>query len=211
MGYADNIKKPPRTLLDSERKALLQVSGEHAEGFRDHVIFSIALGTAMREHEILALNVGDVTNETGGIREKLTLKVFKRSRHDKPETARSKKTQVVFVPRTLQYKLAKFLRWKKHEKQDLSPGAPLFMSREGARMSGRRLRAVFHDWQRKAGFETVFKFHALRHTSLTNLFKESKDIRVVQAQARHASIVTTSIYVVPTDQDVSRAVRGLDC
>ncbi len=209
MGYADSIKKPPRTLLDSERKALLQVSGQHAESFRDHVIFSIALGTGLREHEILALNVGDITNDSGGIREKLTLKVFKRSRHDDP--TKKRQPQTVFVPRTLQYKLAKYLRWKKHEKQDLSSCAPLFVSREGARLSGRRLRAAFHEWQRKAGFETVFKFHALRHTSLTNLFKESNDIRVVQAQARHSSIVTTSMYVVPTDQDVANAVRDLEC
>lgn len=209
MGYADKIKKPPRTLLENERKALLQVSGQHAEGFRDHVIFSIALGTALREHEILALNVGDIRAETGGIRERVTLKIFKRSRHDKP-TAQPK-TQTIFLPRTLQYKLAKYLRWKQLQKENLGVGAPLFMSRQGNRLGARRLRMAFHEWQSKAGFEHVFHFHALRHTSLTNLFRESKDIRVVQAQARHASIVTTSMYVGPTDEDVATAVRGLDC
>lgn len=210
MGYADTIKKPPRTLLDKEVNALLKASGQHAESFRDHVIFSIALGTGLREHEILALNVGDVRSTSGGIRERVTLKVFKRSRHDKPSVA--PKTQTVFFPRTLQYKLAKFLRWKTLEKEGLSPDAPLFMSRQlGSRLSTRRLRTIFQEWQVEAGIEQTFKFHALRHTALTNLFRETKDIRVVQAQARHSSIHTTSIYVTPSDEDVARAVRGMHC
>ena len=47
-------------MTEGEQRAILKTSGEHARGFRDHVIFSMALGTALREHEILALNVGDV-------------------------------------------------------------------------------------------------------------------------------------------------------
>lgn len=209
MGYADNTKKPPRTLLESERKALLQVSGQHVDGFRDHIIFSIALGTGLREHEILALNVGDIQADGGGIRERVTLKVFKRSRHDKP--SKTPKTQTVFLPRTLQYKLAKYLRWKTLQKEDLSVRAPLFVSRQNGRLSGRRLRAAFHEWQHKAGFEEIFKFHALRHTALTALFEETKDIRVVQSQGRHASINTTMIYVRPSDDQIASAVRGLAC
>ena len=58
--YVDTIRKPPSTLTVDEQTALLRVTGEHKDGFRDHVLFSVALGTALREHEIAALTVGDI-------------------------------------------------------------------------------------------------------------------------------------------------------
>ena len=77
--YADAIAKPPRTLTDLEQKLLLKVTGEHRDGFRDHVIISFALGTGLREHEILALDLGDVFDDEGGAKRRVTLRVFKRS------------------------------------------------------------------------------------------------------------------------------------
>ena len=52
--YVDNIRNPPRTLTEAEQRRLLKVSGEHKAGFRDHLLFSLALGTGLREHEIKA-------------------------------------------------------------------------------------------------------------------------------------------------------------
>lgn len=52
--YADAIAKPPRTLTELEQKLLLKTTGEHRDGFRDHVLISLALGTGLREHELLA-------------------------------------------------------------------------------------------------------------------------------------------------------------
>jgi len=57
---ADAIAKPPRTLTDLEQKLILKTTGEHRDGYRDHVIISLALGTGLREHELIALHVGDV-------------------------------------------------------------------------------------------------------------------------------------------------------
>lgn len=57
--YAGAILRPPRTLTELEQATPLEVNGEHRDGFRDHVIFAVALGTGLREHEIAALDVGD--------------------------------------------------------------------------------------------------------------------------------------------------------
>lgn len=43
--YADAIAKPPRTLTELEQKLILKTTGEHRDGFRDHVLISLALGT----------------------------------------------------------------------------------------------------------------------------------------------------------------------
>ena len=63
MSYIDAVRSPPKTLTTDEQRALLRVTGEHKRGFRDHVFFSLALGTALREHELVALNVGDVSDD----------------------------------------------------------------------------------------------------------------------------------------------------
>lgn len=77
--YADVIAKPPRTLTDLEQKLIFKTTGEHRDGFRDRVIISLALGTRMREHELLALDAGDVFDEGCLARRRVTLRVFKRS------------------------------------------------------------------------------------------------------------------------------------
>jgi integrase len=80
--YAAAIPRPPRTLTEVEQAALLKVTGEHRDGFRDHVIFAVALGTGLREHEIAALDVGDVLHEDGRVRRRIALRTFKRSSTD---------------------------------------------------------------------------------------------------------------------------------
>ena len=64
--HADAIAKPPRTLTDLEQKLILKTTGEHHDGFRDHVLISLALGTEPREHELLALDMGDVFDDGRG-------------------------------------------------------------------------------------------------------------------------------------------------
>jgi integrase len=66
--YIDSIRRAPKTLTEIEQRLLLKTTGQHRAGFRDHVIFSLALGTALREHEILALDVGDVFDDAGKAR-----------------------------------------------------------------------------------------------------------------------------------------------
>ena len=80
--YIDSIRRAPKTLTEAEQRSLLKTTGQHRAGFRDHVIFSLALGTALREHEILALDIGDVFDNAGRSRRRVQLRVFKRSNDD---------------------------------------------------------------------------------------------------------------------------------
>jgi site-specific recombinase XerD len=201
--YADSGRTPPRTLTEVEQRRLLKATGEHKAGFRDHLIFSMALGTGLREHELLALNVGDVFDGAKA-RRRLVLRVFKRS-SEKPAT------QEVILPDAVRAKLGRFYKWKGSMGQGLAPEEPLFVSRRKRRLSARRLREAFHEWQERAGFERRLSFHTLRHTACSNLYRRTKDIRVTQRFARHKSILTTSIYTHPSDEDLVRAVLDLPC
>ena len=66
--FANTITRAARTLTEQEQRKLLAVTGQRRDGWRDHVIFSVALGAGRREHEILALNVGDVFDDLGRAR-----------------------------------------------------------------------------------------------------------------------------------------------
>jgi len=204
MNYADAIARPPKTLTELEQRLLLKTSGEHRDGFRDHVIFSLALGTGLREHEILALNMGDVFGPDGKARRRIELAVFKRSSEEPAH-------QEVVLPDAVRAKLDKLRGWKRREGQSLESDAPVFVSRLGKRLSTRQLRHLFHLWQERAGFERRLSFHSLRHSACSNIYRRTKDIRLTQRFARHKSILTTSIYAHPSDEDLVRSVRDLPC
>ena len=61
----------PPTLTQAEQKALLQATAGHP---RDHTIFSVALGTALRLGEIVGLNVGDVFHTDASPRTRVRLR-----------------------------------------------------------------------------------------------------------------------------------------
>jgi integrase len=202
--YVSAVRRPPRTLTEVEQARLLRATGERRDGFRDHVILAVALGTGLREHEIAALDVGDLVLEDGRIRRRIELRIFKRS-------TRSPAPQDVFLPDAVWYKLGKFVDWKRSHGEALDPAAPLFVSRRRRRIATRTLRHLFAVWQARAGLDRRFNFHALRHTALTNAYRATRDIRLVQRIARHRSVDTTTVYAAPTDEDILRAVRELPC
>ncbi len=143
--YADSINTAPRTLTDREQRLLLKTTGEHRSGFRDHVIIATALATGLRSHELLALDVGDVFYPDGRCRRSLQLRVFKRSNDDQS-------AQQVVLPDSLRAKLDKLLRWKQAKGEGVAPEAPLFVSRNGNRLSGRQLRESIELITRELGW-----------------------------------------------------------
>lgn len=202
MAFATRTRRPPRTLTDDEVARLLRITGEHRDGFRDHMIFSLALGCALRESEIVGLDVGDVTNNGRTPKRTLQLRVFKRGAGVVDTAA-----QRVPLPDGTYYKLEKYLRWR--APLGLELGLPLFASRQSERLSDRRMRSMFRGWQVEAGFANPYHFHALRHTSLTNLYRRTRDIHLVSRFARHASIATTQIYAHVSDEEILQAAKGL--
>ena len=61
----------PTTLTDDEQKLILRATAKH---LRDHLIISLALGTALRLGEVVGLNVGDVFAPNGTPRVRVRLR-----------------------------------------------------------------------------------------------------------------------------------------
>ncbi len=154
--YVDSVSRPARTLTDNEQRLLLKVTGQRRDGFRDHVIYSVALGSGLREHEILALNVGDVFDEAGHAKRRVRLRVFKRASDDPAP-------QEVMLPDLVRSKLEKLMAGRRRDGEVTGPDTPIFVSRLGRRLSARQLRHAFGVWQKRCGFDRHFSFHCLRH------------------------------------------------
>ena len=189
----------PTTLTTDEQRLILRAT---AGNVRDHLIFSMALGTGLRLAEIVGLDVGDVFAPDGTPRVRVRVR---------KEIAKGGRAADVFLPDRLVAKLKKFWRWKRDLGEDLRPGAPLFANQSRRRISGRRVQHAWSGWQRRAGFDRVYGFHALRHTAVTNVYRASKDLFLAQRFARHASPLTTTVYTHPSDEDMAGRIRSLTC
>ncbi len=117
----------------------------------------------------------------------------------------------MFLPDRLVAKLKRVWTWKKRRGESLEPNAPLFANQSGRRISKRRVQVAWATWQRKAGFDRVYGFHALRHTAVTNVYRASKDLFLAQRFARHVSPLTTTIHTHPSDHDLQRRLKQLSC
>jgi len=89
----------PPTLARSEQTALLQATACHC---RDHLLFSLALGTGLHLAKIVGLNMGDVFSPGSG------------------------RAGDVFLPDVLVSKLEAMRSYKIQVGESLAPDAPLF-------------------------------------------------------------------------------------
>ena len=154
----------PPTLTHSEQKAILRATRRN---LRDHLIYSLALGTGLRLAEIVGLNVGDVYTTEGKPRNRVRLR---------PEIAKNGRAGDVFLPDALLVKFRRFWRHKATRREGLRPEAPLFCSQSRTRISPRRVQFAFRTWQVKAGFDRLYPFHSLRHCAITNVYRASRDL-----------------------------------
>ena len=189
----------PPTLTQDEQRLILRATTKHA---RDHVIISLALGTGLRLGEIVGLNVGDVYAPDG------TPKVRVRVRR---EIAKGGRAGDVFLPDRLVTKMVRFWKWKKRRGERLDAAAPLFCAQSGRRLSKRRVQFMWRTWQERAGFDRLYPFHSLRHTAVTNVYRQTRDLFLAQRFARHASPLTTTVYTHPSDEEMRDRVRRLSC
>lgn len=189
----------PPTLTQAEQKLILRATAGHP---RDHLLFSMALGTGLRLAEIVGLNVGDVFAPDGTPRVRVRIR---------GEIAKGGRAGDVFLPDRLVPKLKRLWKFKKQRSEGLQPGDPLFANQSRRRISTRRVQHAWRTWQQRAGFDRLYPFHSLRHSAVTNVYRASRDLFLAQRFARHVSPLTTTIYTHPGDEEMHGKVRGLAC
>ena len=125
----------PPTLTRPEQDTLLQATKPNP---RDHLLFSLALGTGLRLSEITGLNVGDLFTREGQPRSRMRLR---------REIAKGGRAGDVFLPDALMPKLVRFWSFKVRSGERLNADAPLFCNQSGHRISNRRVQIALRTWQ----------------------------------------------------------------
>lgn len=83
--------------------------------------------------------------------------------------------------------------------------APLFMGRNGTRLTAQSIWQRLRSWARQAGLPSAVHPHMLRHSFASHVLQSSADLRAVQELLGHAAITTTQVYTRLDFQHLSQA------
>ena len=185
--------KQAQVLSERDIKTVLSHISKSAFPARNRCMFLLALYSGMRVGEIAALDVGDVIDTNGKIRDQILL----RAHQTKGNKARS-----VLLNANARDEIQRYLR---HDERDRNK--PLFTSKAGVRFSPNSLVQAFGRIYRASGIDLATS-HSTRRTFITTLAHKGVNVRVLAAISGHASIATTQRYI-DLNENVMRAAVEL--
>ncbi len=183
-------RRVPDVLSSSEQARLCrQPNRRSPTGLRNLCMLRVMLDAGLRAAELLALGVQDIDWRTG----KLLVRQGK-----------GQKDRVLWVnTETLEL----LRQWR--ECHPLAHPTLLFTTLTGRALRTNYLRAMVKRYGRKAGLTKDVHPHLLRHTFATDLYRETKNIRLVQKALGHANLATTMIYTHIVDDELEEALKQL--
>lgn len=107
------------------------------------------------------------------------------------------------VLRLNQDALEKIIMWR--ERRPMQPEL-LFTTLKGGRIKDAYIRAMVKREAAAAGIDKRFYPHLLRHTFATDIYRETKNIRLTQKALGHADLSTTMIYTHINDAELDEAM-----
>jgi integrase/recombinase XerD len=180
-------KRIPETLNEFEIKALLSQPNKRARtGLRDLAMMHLMLNAGLRASEVLSITARDIDWTSGKLR-------IRRGKGDKD--------RIVWLNED---DLDTLRSWReKKPKSEL-----LFTTLDGERINDRYLRAMIKRRARKAGITKDVHPHTLRHTFATDLYRNTRNIRLVQKALGHSDLSTTMIYTHIHDEELESAMKS---
>ena len=189
-------KKPPEVLTEDQAKKFLETVGNH----RWYPIYVLAITTGMREGEILGLHWEDIDLKNEVISVVHTVNYIDgRSVLSQPKTKKSQRPVA----------LAKLTIEVLKEIKDKDSGL-VFTTSSGKPISHRNLLRHYHASLEKASIKRM-RFHDLRHTFATFLFRKKVHPKVVQSMLGHSTIaitIDTYSHIIPDIQE--EAAKKID-
>ena len=179
--------KLPEILTQEEQVALLaQPNKRCSTGLRNYCIMRIMLDVGLRSSEVIKLSIKDINWTTGRL---------------KVQQGKGQKDRMLWINEELLEELGE---WR--EKRPVQSDS-LFATLEGKAINPRYLRAMIKRLGRKSGIAKDVHPHMLRHSFETDLYRETKNIRLVQKALGHADLSTTMIYTHIVDDELEDALK----
>lgn len=181
----------PEVLTHEEQEALLrQPNANNLNGLRNLCLLRLMLNTGLRAAEVLRVKTRDIDWSSG----KLMVRQGK-----------GKKDRSLWVG---EEDLALLKLWIA-KKAGVPESEWLFTNRYGKQIIGRYLRRMVKRLATKAGISKDVHPHTLRHTFATDLFRQTKNLRLTQKALGHSQISSTVIYTHIVDDEMEEALKTL--
>jgi integrase/recombinase XerD len=179
----------PRTLprplsVDEIGRILTSPVGGTPIALRDTAILETLYGAGLRVSELVALDVDDMDLEEGSVR----------------VIGKGNKERVVPLGRYARDALGAYLTRARPSLASRTSRSALFLNHRGGRLTRQGCDRLLRGHARRAGLTKRISPHVLRHSFATHLLEGGADVRVVQELLGHASVATTQIYTLVTEQ-----------
>jgi integrase/recombinase XerD len=189
---------PDKFMSETEVKKLLKTSedkmlADKAKGRRTfvrvHMFISIAIKSGLRVSELSNLKVSDFN-----LGKEPCLHVL----------GKGNKQRTVYISNSLKGDIKAYIRHF-----DLAESDYLLTSSHGNKYSTRALQKHFKNVSKLARLPEHYSVHSCRHSFGTQLYRKTKDLRLVQKMLGHSSVQTTAIYSHVCREDFLSAVNGV--
>lgn len=159
------------------------------------MVIDLAVSTGMRVSEIANLKVGNLSLNSKEPRIRVT--------------GKGNHTRDVYISKALMRHISEYLKRKTTMGESTDESDFLLVSSHDRPFSTRTLQYAFKMAAKKSGLPSYYSIHACRHSYGTYLYKNTKDLRLVQKMLGHSSITTTTVYADVTIEETITAVNGL--
>jgi len=175
----------PRPLPLEDVQRLLDAPPEGTiTGLRDRAVLETLYGAGVRVSELVGLDVDDVDLDEGSVR------VF----------GKGGKERDVPLGRYAVDAIEAYLRRARPSLATARSRAALFLSQRGGRLTRQSVGRLLTTYAKRAGIEKRVTPHTMRHSFATHLLEGGADVRVVQELLGHASVATTQVYTLVTEE-----------
>lgn len=181
-------KKIPEVLSLEEITSLLkQPNPRYPTGLRNLCLLRVMLDSGLRASEVLKLTTFDIDWRSGKLKVRL---------------GKGNKDRILWLNEDCLL-LLQCWREKRPSNTNL-----LFSTLDGGQLDDRYLRAMVKRYGLKAGIVKDVHPHMLRHTFATDLYSQTKNIRMVQKALGHSDLSTTMIYTHIIDDEMEDALKN---
>jgi integrase/recombinase XerD len=181
----------PKALTEEEIARLLdQVVGDDPVARRDRALLELLYGTGARISEVCGLSLGDVDLD-GGL-----LRLFGKGARERvvPLGRMARTALVAWLDDAGRGAMAPE-QWARRGDADA-----VLLNQRGGRLSRQGAWTIVRRHGRGAGLDGRLTPHVLRHSCATHMLDHGADIRAVQELLGHASISTTQVYTLVSNE-----------
>ncbi len=180
-------KRLPKAItVEQVDKLLSMPDNRQTLGARDRAILETLYSTGVRVSELVDLNVTDLDTEGQ------TLHVRGKGKRERIVPLGSHAMAAIRHYLTLLEPDARFTKLR--QASLAGETIPLFVNKNGGRLSSRSVRRKLDKYLAAAGLDPTVSPHTLRHSFATHLLDNGADLRSVQELLGHQSLSTTQIY-----------------